>query len=66
MNDEYIIDKWTRVEDLSVTSFELQPYAIASYTLEWEWLDAENDTSIGVDAENAIYIIKIKINAQTT
>lgn len=66
MNGEYILEQWTRVEDISLSTFQLQPYTNADYTLEWEWIDAENDTSIGEDAENAMYKIKIKINAQTT
>lgn len=66
INDVYIIDNWTRIEDISLESFELYPYAKANYTLEWQWIDAENDTSVGSDAENIIYKIKIKINSQTT
>lgn len=66
MNGEYIIDKWTRIQNISLPSYELQPYTNANYTIEWEWIDAENDTSIGMDSQNASYILKININTQTT
>lgn len=66
MNGEYILEQWTRVEDISLSTFQLQPYTNAEYIFEWEWIDAENDTIIGEDAENTMYKIKIKINAQTT
>lgn len=64
LNGEYIVSEWTDISDINLDAVQIERGTKDDYVLEWKWVDAENDTEIGISAENAIYIININIKSQ--
>ena len=60
-NGEYLNENYqdvTNLENVIINSNDID-----EYVLEWKWVDNYNDTEIGENAENVIYILNIEINA---
>lgn len=67
-NNEYIAgssSEWVKFTDLNVINKVLNDKNNDSYTLEWKWVDAENDTTVGRTPE-AKYRFNVYISALET
>lgn len=56
-NDEYIYgneEDWVHYNEMDFNNRVLETAATDSYSLEWRWVDAPNDTEVGM-TENATY-----------
>jgi len=63
LGDTYIIEDWTDIENIEIPTFQINSMTKAKYTLEWKWVDSENDTQIGKNAEDAQYNLKILVTS---
>ena len=64
-NDEYIAGNsstWVKYNKLNFDEQVLNKNEKDQYTIEWKWVDAENDTDVGRNFE-ATYTLKISIQA---
>lgn len=67
-NNEYIAgssSEWVKFTDLNVINKILNNKNNDTYTLEWKWVDAENDTTVG-RTPGAYYKLNIHISALET
>lgn len=58
-------DTWVKYDSLNVKEKVLNKYSKDLYTIEWKWVDAENDTEVG-RIKNATYKLSIYIKANET
>lgn len=64
-NGEYIAgddDTYVSYSELSFTNRTIFSNEKENYTVEWKWIDADNDTEVG-RTPNATYTLKINVNA---
>ena len=62
IDGNYLIEEWTKIPDIVLPIFEMAKKSDAIFTLEWKWIDAENDTEIGESADSVKYKIQILIS----
>lgn len=56
-NNEYIIDKWVKVDKLNTKEFILNKDETDKYILEWKWFDDDLDSFIGENMDK--YLLNI-------
>lgn len=64
-NGKYIFgndNTWVKAEDIEKENITLKKNTHDTYSLEWKWLDSDNDTLVSINS--AKYKLKIKINAE--
>lgn len=65
-NGEYILGnktKWEKITESNFEEFKLMNKTRDLYTLEWKWVDNDNDTEVSYLKAN--YVLKINIKAAT-
>ena len=60
-NGEYVYDDYRDIE--GVNNIEISPEKTDEYEIEWKWVDHQNDTYIGENADKVIYKLIIQVNA---
>lgn len=66
LNGKYIAgnaDKYVTLDQIKEANLKLPSYTYDVYTLEWKWLDSENDTDVGTNI-NSYYKLNLKISAE--
>ena len=63
-NDTYIIDTYSKADDLDIYNYVLNPGEVDTYYLDWKWISSDNDTSIGQKPE-ANYGLRIEVEAES-
>lgn len=53
-------DSYVKIKNKKITNIKLAAKSQQSYTLEWKWIDSDNDTQIGFDA-SSVYKLSILI-----
>ena len=61
-NGEYIVKNYTSYDNLHLEDLNIDAQNHDDYLLEWKWIDAKNDTDIGLST--ATYQLKITIKAE--
>lgn len=64
-NGKYIsgnTNEWVNVEELNTSEMLLNPNTRDIFTIEWEWIDAKNDTEVG-QTVGADYKMNIEVKA---
>lgn len=63
-NGEYIVSDYVSANNLSSSKQSLGISESDIYTIEWKWVDSDNDTEIGENAENVKYNLAIKVDGE--
>ncbi len=63
-NDTYIIDTYSKADDLDIYNYVLNPGEVDTYYLDWKWISSDNDTNIGQNPE-ANYGLRIEVEAES-
>ena len=68
LNGNYIAgtkNKYVSANEIKCEDLPLTPYTYDVYTLEWKWIDADNDTDVGTNIHSH-YKINLKLSAKET
>lgn len=66
LNGKYIagsVKEYVNAKELKCEDLPLMPYTYDVYTLEWKWIEAENDTEVGIDIDSH-YRINLNLSAE--
>ncbi|MBP3502078.1 MAG: hypothetical protein J6K42_01145 [Clostridia bacterium] len=63
-NGQYLNDDYQYIEEIKLQENVIKYFGTDVYTIEWKWVDSENDTQIGENAENVKYNLKIAVTAE--
>lgn len=66
VNGEYIAGnekEYVTLEQLKETELKLPAYTYDVYTLEWKWVESDNDTEVGTNI-NSYYKLNLEISAE--
>ena len=60
-NGEYINESYQSIEELNLNENIIDFFETDIYTIEWKWIENDNDTQIGENAENVKYNLRITV-----
>ena len=63
--DTYLIDNYVSYNELNLSNISINSNSKDTYYLEWKWISSDNDTNIGLQAQNTDinYDLKILVEA---
>lgn len=63
--DTYLIDNYVSFNELNLSNISINSNSQDTYYLEWKWISSDNDTNIGLQAQNTDinYDLKILVEA---
>ena len=60
-NGQYVYNEYQDPE--GIKNLEIDTNSIDEYDIEWKWIDSDNDTAIGENAERTNYKLNIRVEA---